>query len=283
MGDEPVAGTVTAAATAMGEDDHTRRARGDREVAGQPHATGVDCDLVVASRGARVVTGRCRTAYDAVVVGFEQPDDVVVGGRGELRVPLPHCVERKGGREHDDLVGNAGELLHALPGRDRDREDHATRTVCPGDLERGACGAAGRDAVVDHDHRPPGERDHGPTTAIQLGASFHLEPFPRFHGGDGGRGDPRLAHDVVREDAYAVFADGAHSELRVNGHAELAHDDHVERRVKGPCNLERDRHTAPGQAHDDRMLVPQVAESGAELLPRIPPISEPSHDDLLHG
>lgn len=69
----------------------------------------------------------------------------------------------------------------------------------------------------------------------------------------------------------------------MNGHAELAHDDHVERRVKGPCNLERDRHTAPGQAHDDRMLVPQVAESGAELLPRIPPISEPSHDDLLHG
>ena len=42
MGDEPIAGTVTAAATAMGEDDNTRRSAGDREVAGQPHATGVD-------------------------------------------------------------------------------------------------------------------------------------------------------------------------------------------------------------------------------------------------
>ena len=282
LGDQAVAGTVTAAATAVSEDDHPRRPVGDGEVAGQPRATGVDLELVVAVQGARVVAGTIVVrAHEAGGRGFEQHDDLVVGGRGELRVPLPDGVERRGGRERDDFVGDGRELRHALPGGHGDREDQATRTMCAGDLQRRPCGATGCDAVVDHDHGSPGERDHGPTTAIQLGASFHLEPLAGFHRGEGGRGDTRLAHDVVVDDANAVFADGAHSQLGVDGNAELAHDDHVERRAEGPCDLERDGHAAPGQADDDRMLIPQGAESRPELLPGLPAISEPSHDHLL--
>ncbi len=140
--------------------------------------------------------------------------------------------------------------------------------------QRGTSRPAGRDAVVDDDHRAAGQRGHRPLPAIPPYPALELDLLPRFDGRELFGGDTPETHDVGVEDADAAFTDGAHAELGLLRHAELADDDHVEGRMKRPSHLERDRHAAPRQCEHDRMFRAPRFEPCRQCPTRVAPVVE---------
>ena len=119
---------------------------------------------------------------------------------------------------------------------------------------RGAHRRAGRDAVVDDERRPAGERHAVARPAEPRGAARELEPLARLDRGEVGRGHAGASHDLLVDDPHAVLADRAHRQLGLERHAELADDDHVERGAERGRDLERDRHSAAREPEHDQVL-----------------------------
>ena len=213
--------------------------------------------LMLAGRRLRL---RCRipTVIDLrdqpVACAQQQFADFGVGRLAEILVPLTNRRERLRACDADHVVGDTTELDEGVPGCDRYRERHAPSSMGTRHFDRGAGGAAGRQAVVDHDDGPALEWDHRRSVTVLLRASLELCPFSFGDAAQCALGDRQVSDHFRIEDAYAVFPDRPHSELGLRRYAQLAHDDDVQWSIQRDRHLERDRHTAPWEGEDDRVL-----------------------------
>jgi len=133
----------------------------------------------------------------------------------------------------------------------------------------------GRDAVVDDDHHPSGERLRRTARSEAMRSPFQLVAFATLHLGKLLRRDPGTLDEVGVDVAGPVLADGAHCELRLERNTELAHDDDIERRLERSGNLVCYRHAATRQAdHDDVRVRPIVRQAHSELSTGISTVRE---------
>jgi hypothetical protein len=151
--------------------------------------------------------------------------------------------------------------------------------VGPCDLARRARRRAGRDAVVDHDHRPPGERHRRPVAAEQPCPALDLGALALFDLGEFGLADPAHVHDPVVDDPHAPFAHRPHGQLRLERDAELAHHDHVEGCAEPARDLVPDYDAATGQPDDHEVLTGEEPQRLDEPPAGVGAIGE-EHDNL---
>ena len=210
----------------------------------------------------------------------EQVDDLPVGGLREVRVELADREEVRRCVQTDDLVGGTPERLSYARRTHRHREDDAGGTLRPGDLTGGAGRRTGRDAVVDHDHRAPGQRGGGPVTAEPARATLELGALAVLDLRELLLAYQCLANHPLVHDPHTALADSAHAELRLERDAELADDNHIERGAERRRNLEGDRHPAAGQTHHHGVPGRLLAQRGPKAPARVGTVGE-THDDLL--
>ncbi len=204
----------------------------------------------------------------------QQGDDLLVGGLGEVPVPLADGPEggRRGEAHH--LVCRAAQPGDRVGRRHRDGQHHPGRALRPYDLARGGGGGAGGYPVVHHDHRPAAEGHPGPVAAEPAGLPGELRLLGVLDRRQVLARDPADADDVLADDPYAALTDGAEAELTMGGHTELADHDHVERRTEGPGHGEGHRDAAARQAQYDGMFRLQRAEGLGEPLAGVRAVGE---------
>ena len=189
---------------------------------------------------------------------LQQRDHLSVAGLGEVLVPLADRQEVPRRLQADHLVG-VGRQRGARGGRrDRHRQYHPGGPLRPRDLAGGPGGRAGRDAVVDDDRGPPGQRGAGPVAAEAPCPPIEFSALTPLHRGDLGVGDVRDGDHLGIDDPDVALPDRAHAQLGLDGYAELADHDHVERCAQRPRHLRRDRHAATGQREHHDVLAAQV-------------------------
>jgi hypothetical protein len=254
----------------MGEQDEPTWTFRDGQAPGQPYRPGLHIDLLI-PRQDRAHAGGLPGQSGGLAKAV---DDLLVGGLGEVGVPLPDRHERRRRLQADQLIGIASQPLGPVRRGHRDREHHTRRSMGACDLAGRPCRGPGGDPVIDHDHRSPSQRYPDPAPAEALGAALQLGTFARLDGGELVGGDMRHAHDLLVDDAHVILTDRAHSQLRLERHAQLAHHDDIQRRAKRPCHLERHRNTAARKAEHDRVLAPQIPQAGAQQPSRIHAINE---------
>lgn len=133
---------------------------------------------------------------------------------------------RRGEAHH--LVGRGAQPGDGVRRGHRNGQHHPRRALCPYDLARGGGRGAGRDPVVHDDHGPAVQGHPRPVPAETRDLSGELRRLGVFHRLDVLRVQPAAADDVLADDAYAAFADGAEAQLTMVRDAELAHHDDVE-------------------------------------------------------
>ena len=115
----------------------------------------------------------------------------------------------------------------------------------------GACGSAhgraGRESVVDQDHRAVAQVDRGAAVAIELLASHELPAFDGRGALDVIVSEFQLGDDRVVEHTDTAARDRAEGQLLMARNTELAHEKQIERRREAAGELEADRHAASRQ------------------------------------
>ena len=110
----------------------------------------------------------------------QQRRDLLVGGLAEVLVPEPDRPHRLGGLQAHDLVELALERCDRLWRADRDGQDEPSRVA----VAQRSCGraraAAGRQAVVDEDHRPALDVKCSTLAAVALGSRAKLRLRVRY-------------------------------------------------------------------------------------------------------
>lgn len=142
------------------------------------------------------------------------------------------------------------EVIERFGRRDRDRENEVTSPALAKRLERGARGAARREAIVDDDHRPPAHVDGRPPATVRVHALRDLALLLRDEHLELLLGDTHELHRVAVDIDGAFFRYGANAELGLNGSANLAHDAHIERGRERTRDLVRDRNAAAWKAEN---------------------------------
>ena len=193
----------------------------------------------------------------------------------------------RGGKD-DYLVGLGADCRGCGHRRDGDREHKTGRLRLPQGSQRGPRGAAGGQAVIDHDHAParnPRQRaaapvnPHPPGQFGLLGREHLRQVLRRYRQRveQAAVVDGRPAADLTRD-----LGDRAHAELRLPRVTDLPGDHDVHRHRKDRGDLLRDRHAAPGQAEHQRAFGPIVElHCALELFPEEPargtPVREGKH------
>src|SRR2546428_519505 len=91
---------------------------------------------------------------------------LVVARLREVLVPEADGVERLRRGETDDLVGLLGEQLARVGGRRGNRDDHLGRPLASYTGGRGPHRRAGRETVVDENHRAAAQVERRPVPAV---------------------------------------------------------------------------------------------------------------------
>ncbi len=200
----------------------------------------------------------------------------------EVPVPLAHSLQPRRRDQADDLVGLAAQAGKRVGWADRHGEDQPARPAAADRAQGGGVGDAGRNPVVDDDHRAAVERHRCPVAAIGDHATAQLR---------GLAGDDRLERSVVDaqhrqrlgvEDPRAVLGDRADPVLGVVGSAELAHREDLQRGAQRRRHLFGHRHPTAGQADDDRFLVGQRQQPLGKPPPGVAAIVEAGDEHSTH-
>ncbi len=245
----------------MGEHHDRPGALGQGEVTGQYEAAGVHLDRGGPPGGSGPGAG-CGSGSRPC----QQGDDLLVGGLGEVLVPLADGAEGAWCGEAHHLVGLGAQPGHRVRRRHRNGQHHARRALRPYDFAGGRGRGPGRDPVVHHDHGPAVEVHPRTVAAEAPGLPGELGLLGVLDRHEIRLPDPAAADDVLADDPYAALADGAEPQLTVVRDAELAHHDHIQRGAERLCHREGHRNSAAGQAQDDGILPLQVAECFGETL-----------------
>ena len=96
----------------------------------------------------------------------EEIDHLLVAGLTEIAIELADCAEGPGRREAHDFTDLGAQCIQRLGGGARNRQHDLARAPALDASQRGADRSAGRDSVVDHQHRASLQRDRGMTLAI---------------------------------------------------------------------------------------------------------------------
>ena len=254
---------------------------GDGEVADDLLAAGDrDPHLAARLRGPLRLPRRARRALRSAALSAaasrQEGVHLRVGGLVEVLVPVadrPHHsgVSRQTTSSHS---GASVSIVSGAPtGTASTSRSGSAGAQRP---KRGAGGAAGREAVVDEDHRPSGDIERGALAAVAPQPLLQLVLGALRRALDLLRAELERAQREVVEDADAALGDRAHAELRVPGRADLPHDEHIEWRTQRSGDLEGDRHAATREADHDGMLGGERLQPRAELAAGVAAVVEHS-------
>jgi hypothetical protein len=159
-------------------------------------------------------------------------------------------------------------------GSDRHRQDHARRAALTQRARGRLRAVTGRQAIVDEQHRPTGDRQppaSGVAASRPLGQLAPRAPHHRF---ELGGIQPQPPHGLVIDDEDIVLGERPDPVLGVAGRPDLAHEHKVERRLERARHLGRHRHPAARDAHHDRILVAEIGEQRRQTAPRVAAVGE---------
>ena len=209
-------------------------------------------------------TGPRRSGGQSAGTG-EQPQHLVVGRRREVGVPLADGAERRRLQRADQLVGERADLGARVRRADRHGDDEPRRTRRAHGLHRGAHRGAGGQAVVDDDHRPPGQRRALTVPAESALALDKLAPGDLGAPLDLLGADAEVPDDLLVEHPQTAGRDGSDGQLVVVRGADLAHDQHIEVAPDPRRDGRGDRHAATGESEHERRRI-TVPDPGMDLL-----------------
>ena len=132
-----------------------------------------------------------------------------------------------------------------------------------------------RDAVVDDDDDPAGDRDARPFSTEPPGASGQLCALLCLDRGELLVCHACIAQNVFVENAGTAFSDRAHRELGLEGDTQLAHDDQLERRAEPARHFGGNGYPTSRQTDDDDVLSAEVREVPREVPTGVGPVLEP--------
>ena len=165
----------------------------------QVERPGANADLLVPARARarrfRLRPGRAR----------QQVADLLVGGRGEVVVPLADRGQ-PGGREHADHVVGVGTNASTTGRRPRPvRRGSPAGAAGAGDLAGGSCGGTGGHSVIDDQRGASRQRDRGPVATQQVRPLGQDRLLPRLDGGQLLGAHLRVLDHAWVEDSYAAL------------------------------------------------------------------------------
>ncbi len=182
----------------------------------------------------------------------EQLAHLFVGCLREVLVPEADGDEGLRRDHADDLVDFRAELVTDSLRGDGHRH-HDLFGMALADGERGGMHrSAGREAVVDEDHRASVDVDRRAAAAIQALAPFELASPDGRGAGNVFVRESELGNHAGVENTGAAVRDRTHRELLVTRYAQFANEKDVERGLEAASELEANGHAAARQReHDD--------------------------------
>ena len=167
----------------------------------------------------------------------EDGRDLLVGDLGEVVVPDADCPQVHGQLDAHEIIDFFRKLVSDVWCSHRYRQDDASRTLRLCDLNRGARGAAGGDAVV-YDDDGPAAQTLGMRIAPEASdALFDLLALLLDDFRDLLRAEADAPAKLAVHERDAAFRDRAEPQLGLPWNAQFAHDEHVERRVERTGDL----------------------------------------------
>src|SRR5262249_9602687 len=152
----------------------------------------------------------------------------------------------------DDLVRVRLHLVARVTRSDRSGENEPSGAAAPDGFGRRTHRGAGREPIVDQDHRASFDRGERPAAAVETVPALELPELAGDLLPEGVAVDSELAGDLVVDDEGATGRDRADGELGLARSADLADDEDIQRSPQDAGDLGRDRDAAARQAeHED--------------------------------
>ena len=212
---------------------------------------------------------------------LQQLDDLLVGGLGEVEVPLADPEERLWSHDAYGLVHFPLEFTAGGKRGGRNGHGDPSGPVAFERQYRGAHAGPRGQPIVHEDGRLALQFERGPVAAIEALAALQFRLLSDGDGIDLALVQPGRPHHVVVQHPYSTTGDGPERKFLLPGHPELADHVDVERSPQGFGDLEGHHDAAPRQPQDDQVVAAFV---GSQLLCQYPPgvaaIGEDTHLSL---
>jgi hypothetical protein len=180
----------------------------------------------------------------------KKPAYFFIGDLRKIYVPRTDAAKRLRHCQHDQVVNESFERGAGVGRSYGYRNDNRSRRAFAQRKNCGVHACAGRESVVDQNHRAMTHIVCAQTAAICILAPLqfaHLAPRDLL---DNVRRHAEKGYRVLVEHAHAAGRDGAHPELLAAGRADFPYDENVERRAQYTRDFITDRHPAAGKRQD---------------------------------